>query len=107
MAVDVPQLVADARPARPDGPHVIAGLGRAGRAAAEALLETHPPDSVRVWDPGRPPETAPVRKELERKGVVVAVGGDGRELLDLGPEPRCLVKSPGLPFDNRAGRCRR
>jgi len=99
MVVDVPQLVPDARPSPPDGPYVVAGLGRAGRAATEALLGTGSREPPRVWDPGSRPETAAVREELAQMGAVVAVGGDGRELLDLRPEPRCLVKSPGMPFD--------
>src|SRR5207247_1396273 len=74
------------------------GFGRSGRAAAEALLASR--ESVRVWDPEPQSDAAGERDELERRGVALALGGDGRDLLDLGPEPRCLVKSPGLPFDS-------
>jgi UDP-N-acetylmuramoylalanine--D-glutamate ligase len=38
--------------------------------------------------------------ELEAAGARVALGGDGRDLLD-GPGPaRCVVKSPGLAFES-------
>jgi UDP-N-acetylmuramoyl-L-alanyl-D-glutamate--2,6-diaminopimelate ligase len=51
------------------------------------------------WDGIEAPRTEQARDALRALGIEAAVGGDGRELLDADPPPRCLVKSPGLPFD--------
>lgn len=77
---------------------MVAGLGRAGRAAAEALLETRRDQPVRVWDEATHPIVRAARDELERAGAMVSLGGDWRALLDSKPKPHCLVKSPGVPF---------
>ncbi|HEY2435979.1 MAG TPA: Mur ligase family protein, partial [Solirubrobacteraceae bacterium] len=93
-------LQARPRPGPPRGPYVVAGLGRAGRAAAGALLASRPAEPVRGWDEAARPDLRAAGDELERAGAWVALGGDGRALLDLKPMPRCLVKSPGVPFSS-------
>jgi UDP-N-acetylmuramoyl-L-alanyl-D-glutamate--2,6-diaminopimelate ligase len=87
------------RPAPPAGPYVVAGLARAGQAAARALAARAGPAVVRGWDGVEAERTERARDELRELGIDVVLGGDGRELLDAEPPPRCLVKSPGLPFD--------
>ena len=77
----------------------MAGLARAGHAAARALADLAGPAAVVGWDGIEAPRTEHVRDELRALGIEAVVGGDGRELLDADPPPRCLVKSPGLPFD--------
>lgn len=79
---------------------MVAGLGRAGRAAAEALLATRGGEPLRVWDEAGRPDVLAACDDLERAGAMVSLGGDGRALLDLSPTPRCLVKSPGVPFSS-------
>jgi UDP-N-acetylmuramoyl-L-alanyl-D-glutamate--2,6-diaminopimelate ligase len=79
---------------------MVVGLGRAGRAAADALLATRRGQPLRVWDDAARPEIRAARDELERAGAMVSLGGDGRALLDLRPKPGCLVKSPGVPFSS-------
>jgi len=83
--------VVSARAAVPAGPYLVLGLGRAGRAAADALGTRFGMDSVRGWDDAR----APGRRRTMRAG-----GG----LLDTSERSRALdgirtvVKSPGIPF---------
>jgi UDP-N-acetylmuramoylalanine-D-glutamate ligase len=91
-----PVLGAAARPAVPPGPYVVAGLGRAGSAAAFALRRRDP---VVVWDGlGRAQERAAATR-LAGAGVRSVHAGDGTTLLDGPPLPCALVKSPGLSFD--------
>jgi UDP-N-acetylmuramoyl-L-alanyl-D-glutamate--2,6-diaminopimelate ligase len=51
------------------------------------------------WDGIEAERTKRVRDEVRALGIAAVLGGDGRELLDADPPPRCLVKSPGLPLD--------
>jgi UDP-N-acetylmuramoylalanine-D-glutamate ligase len=84
------------RPPLPPGPYLVAGLGRAGFAAARALAAKVDPGSVRVWDGA---VNAPQReraKELRGAGVEVRLGGDGLGSLD---RVRTIVKSPGVRPD--------
>jgi UDP-N-acetylmuramoylalanine--D-glutamate ligase len=70
------------RPPLPDGPYLIVGLARSGRAAARMLL-AH--GEVLAADNAQPEPPA---------GVEAHLGSDGIELLD---RVRCVVKSPGVP----------
>ncbi len=75
----------------------MAGVGRAGTAAARALL-AHGDGAVHAWDGlGRSTELT-AAATLAAEGVATA-RGDGIALLDSGVPPRTLVKSPGLPYD--------
>ena len=73
-----------ARPPLPEGPYLVVGLARSGRAAA-AMLGGH--GEVIACDSGRP-EAPP--------GVEVHLETDGVALLD---RVACVVKSPGVPRD--------
>ena len=80
----------------PTGPFLVAGLGRAGQAAALALRRVVGPELVRAWDAGTGASMQRVRFELEAAGIRTV----------LGPRPtrrdtgwaRTVVKSPGIPF---------
>src|SRR5947209_5770242 len=89
------------RPAVPAGRFRIAGLRRAGSAPARALLERRPAEGLAAWDAERRTDTSAAAAELESVGVEVVLGGDGLELLRSRPAPRCLVKSPGVPFESK------
>ncbi len=85
------------RPPVPPGPYVVAGLAKAGAAAAAALRSVIE-EPVIAWDEHRcePTEAAAVR--LSALGVEVVFGHpDG--LLDSNGGVRCVVKSPGIPAD--------
>ena len=71
-----------ARPPLPEGPYLVVGLARSGRAAVE-MLRAH--GEVIACDSGRP-DPPP--------GVEVHLGTDGVDLLD---RVACVVKSPGVP----------
>src|SRR5947209_14507343 len=83
------------RPDLPPGPYVVAGLGRAGQAAARRLSAVAGAGAVAAWDGTAPPAARAAASELAATGARVALGGDGIELLD--PPPGCVVKSPGIP----------
>jgi UDP-N-acetylmuramoylalanine--D-glutamate ligase len=70
------------RPPLPDGPYLIVGLARSGRAAARMLLSQ---GEVLAADAAHPEPPA---------GVEAHLGSDGVELLD---RVGCVVKSPGVP----------
>ncbi len=82
-----------ARPSVPAGPYLVLGLGRAGRAAADALAARFGTDSVRAWDDARAPSL--------RRGMRALSG-----LLRMSECPtaldgvRTVVKSPGIPFSH-------
>ena len=71
-----------ARPPLPQGPYLVVGLARSGRAAVEML---RPHGEVIACDSGHPDPPA---------GVETHLGTDGLELLD---RVACVVKSPGVP----------
>ena len=71
-----------ARPPLPQGPYLVVGLARSGRAAVEML---RPHGEVIACDSGHP-DPPP--------GVEAHLGTDGVELLD---RVTCVVKSPGVP----------
>lgn len=72
------------RPPLPEGPYLVAGLARSGRAAASALA-AH--GEVIACDSGRP-DPPP--------GVEAHLGTDGVDLLD---RAGMVVKSPGVPAE--------
>jgi UDP-N-acetylmuramoyl-L-alanyl-D-glutamate--2,6-diaminopimelate ligase len=74
-------------------------VGRAGTAASRALIHDAGPDAVRACDSAAFPEVLEAKARLEGLGVTVAVGEDGTAPLAADPAPRCVVKSPGIPFD--------
>jgi UDP-N-acetylmuramoylalanine-D-glutamate ligase len=81
------------RPPLPAGPFLVAGLGRAGRAAIEALKARAGPEPILAWDTDTRRPMQRLRRALEADGVVVS----------LGPLPsgvarraRTVIKSPGL-----------
>lgn len=88
---------AEPRPALPEGPYLVAGLGRAGLAASRALARDRGADSVTAWDAVDSGSVGRARAELEPLGVRTHAGGDGVDLLRRTPRPACLVKSPGIP----------
>ena len=76
----------------PAGPHLVLGMGRAGRSAAEALG----PQGVCVWDAHDGPETRRREPALRARGARVVLGPWRRQLLEE-IEPGTVVKSPGVP----------
>jgi len=76
----------------------VAGLGRAGLAAVDALLALPGSPVVRAWDASRGSRTRRLRRDLALRGVPVLLGSD-LAALDGAPPPRTLVKSPGIPAD--------
>jgi UDP-N-acetylmuramoyl-L-alanyl-D-glutamate--2,6-diaminopimelate ligase len=75
----------------------VAGIGRAGSAAAHALTARgHGP--VHAWDGLGRLQEQQAAADLARAGVATH-GGDGLALLDAPFTPGAVVKSPGLRFD--------
>src|SRR4051794_21587906 len=73
----------------PPAPYVVAGLGRAGRAAVGALVRLAGPEAVSAWD-------ADTGLDTRKLGVHVRLGRP----LDLrATGARTLVKSPGIPME--------
>jgi UDP-N-acetylmuramoyl-L-alanyl-D-glutamate--2,6-diaminopimelate ligase len=89
-----------ARPELPPGPYLVAGVGRAGLAAAAALERLDGPAGVSVWDGIVSRVTLEARAGLCARGIDVTLGGDGADLLRRDPRPACIVKSPGIPSDS-------
>jgi UDP-N-acetylmuramoyl-L-alanyl-D-glutamate--2,6-diaminopimelate ligase len=87
------------RPPLPPGPYVVAGLGRAGQAAAAALTRVAGAARVAVWDEHEPDRLAATREGLRAIGVRVWIG-DIPGPLAAEPAPLCLVKSPGFFLDH-------
>lgn len=71
------------RPPLPEGPYLVVGLARSGRAASR-MLAGH--GEVIATDAGRPEDLPP--------GIEAHLGVDGVELLD---RAAVVVKSPGVP----------
>jgi UDP-N-acetylmuramoyl-L-alanyl-D-glutamate--2,6-diaminopimelate ligase len=93
----------DERPVRPEpppGPYLVAGVGRAGLAAAAALERLEGAARVKAWDGVVSPITRQARAVLSARGIETALGGDGTEMLSRDPPPACVVKSPGIPLDS-------
>jgi UDP-N-acetylmuramoyl-L-alanyl-D-glutamate--2,6-diaminopimelate ligase len=98
LALAAGHPVAGDRPPLPAGPYLVAGLGKAGRAAVELLVSRSGAEGVRAWDGSRAPAQQAVARRLEQDGVRCRLGGDGVEAL-TGEATGCLVKSPGIPMD--------
>jgi UDP-N-acetylmuramoyl-L-alanyl-D-glutamate--2,6-diaminopimelate ligase len=86
------------RPAAPTGPVLVVGLGRAGQAAAEALVGRGAGQVV-AWDAEGGPRLRPVAQRLGRRGADVRLGGDGSDALAAAGPDATVVKSPGVPFN--------
>jgi UDP-N-acetylmuramoyl-L-alanyl-D-glutamate--2,6-diaminopimelate ligase len=78
---------------------MVAGLGKAGQAAAEALLATPAADGVHAWDGKTIGDVRTAARRLRRRGVDVRLGGDGLDTLDAAGPGATVVKSPGIDFD--------
>src|SRR4051812_45658495 len=87
------------RPALPAGPFLVAGLGRAGRAAADALRRAAGPERGAAWDSESTSATRAAARRLEAVGVRTRLGPapPSREALR---SFRTLVKSPGIALDS-------
>jgi UDP-N-acetylmuramoyl-L-alanyl-D-glutamate--2,6-diaminopimelate ligase len=83
------------RPAVPPSPYLIAGLGRAGIAAARRLAAAEADAPIFAWDAADTPRTRAVSAKLAERGVEVELGGSGTKLLG---RAATLVKSPGIPM---------
>jgi UDP-N-acetylmuramoylalanine-D-glutamate ligase len=75
---------------------MVVGLGRAGFAAARAIVPRAGAAAVRVWDVASDPPQRQRAEVLRGQGVEVRLGGDGVDLL---PDVRTVVKSPGVPWE--------
>ena len=73
----------------PPAPYVVAGLGRAGRAAVAALVRLAGAEAVSAWD-------ADGDRDVRGLGVPVRLGRPP-DLRTTGA--RTVVKSPGIPMD--------
>jgi UDP-N-acetylmuramoyl-L-alanyl-D-glutamate--2,6-diaminopimelate ligase len=88
------------RPEPPRGPYLVAGLGRAGLAAANALARLEAPARVAAWDGHLSPLTEQARSKLRGHRIHAELGGDGIRMLATDPRPACIVKSPGIACDS-------
>jgi UDP-N-acetylmuramoyl-L-alanyl-D-glutamate--2,6-diaminopimelate ligase len=87
------------RPSLPRGSYLVVGLGKAGRAAAEALLATPAAEHVHIWDSTTVGDVRTAARQLRRRGADVQLGGDGLDMLDVAGSNATVVKSPGIDFD--------
>jgi UDP-N-acetylmuramoyl-L-alanyl-D-glutamate--2,6-diaminopimelate ligase len=94
--LSMPSLVR--RPPIPEGPFLVAGLGRAGQAAAHALSRAVGPEQVRAWDADTGASMQRQSRLLERQGIHTRLSQRpaSREV----EWARTVVKSPGIPFDS-------
>jgi UDP-N-acetylmuramoylalanine-D-glutamate ligase len=75
----------------------VAGIARAGQAAARALANRAGPANVAAWDASTSEPARDAAAELTAAGVRTSLGDDGVALLEAAPRPSCVVKSPGIP----------
>ncbi|MBV9309511.1 MAG: hypothetical protein JOZ73_01685 [Solirubrobacterales bacterium] len=66
-------------------------------AAAEALASFGDASAVKAWDEAFTPSVRAAARALRRRGIAVALGGDGASALD--PSVCSVVKAPGVPAD--------
>jgi UDP-N-acetylmuramoylalanine--D-glutamate ligase len=93
-----PELpAAPPRPLLPPGPFLVAGAGRAGFAAVARLHFLG--EQVAAWDGLKWPGPEQMLAAFSNTGIRTYAGGDGRQALTAAPRPRCLIKSPGIAFD--------
>jgi UDP-N-acetylmuramoyl-L-alanyl-D-glutamate--2,6-diaminopimelate ligase len=82
----------------PKGTYFVAGLGRAGCAAADALIGLAAAERVIAWDRSTDGSTRSTARRLRRRGIEVRLGGDGLQALDAAGPGATVVKSPGIPL---------
>jgi len=85
------------RPPIPSAPMLVAGLGRAGRSALEALSALVGPDHVQAWDADTGRHTRRTTRRLLARGTRVWLGAPPTNE-ELG-EVAAVIKSPGIGFD--------
>jgi UDP-N-acetylmuramoyl-L-alanyl-D-glutamate--2,6-diaminopimelate ligase len=83
------------RPAVPEGPYLVMGIGNAGLAAVEALIERTGPSCVVVCDDSSGDEVRSRRRTLARRGVAFA-----DEPIRILEELGAVIKSPGVRMDH-------
>jgi UDP-N-acetylmuramoyl-L-alanyl-D-glutamate--2,6-diaminopimelate ligase len=81
----------------------VAGLGRAGRAAADALSRFAGPDAVVAWDRAVTKETRRLQRALEARGVRTHLGHAVPTAAGSRPA-RTLIRSPGISIPSRPTR---
>ncbi len=86
------------RPPPPAGPCLVAGLGRAGCAAVDALLLSGA-GPVAAWDANARREQRSAARRLRARGVAITLGGDGLDALAAAGPEATIVKSPGIAMD--------
>jgi UDP-N-acetylmuramoyl-L-alanyl-D-glutamate--2,6-diaminopimelate ligase len=91
--------VSAGRPPLPQGPYLVVGLGRAGCAAADALVAAHAAERVYAWDSATTGGACVGARRLRHRGVDVWLGGDGLSALDAAGTGATVVKSPGVDLD--------
>jgi UDP-N-acetylmuramoyl-L-alanyl-D-glutamate--2,6-diaminopimelate ligase len=74
----------------------VAGLGRAGRAAIDALTTLPTTGCVTAWDHSTDGATRSIARGLRRRGIEVSLGGDGLSALDAAGPGSTVIKSPGI-----------
>jgi UDP-N-acetylmuramoyl-L-alanyl-D-glutamate--2,6-diaminopimelate ligase len=83
----------------PAGPILVAGLGRAGEAALSVVCGARNNRVVAAWDSRDNANLRAKAARWRRRGVVVTLGRDGRDVLgQLGPATT-IIKSPGIDMD--------
>jgi len=87
------------RPPLPAGQYMVAGLGRAGRAAIDALVATTAAEHVLAWDGASDGRVRGIARRLRRRGIDVRLGGDGLSALDAAGPGATVIKSPGIDPD--------
>jgi UDP-N-acetylmuramoyl-L-alanyl-D-glutamate--2,6-diaminopimelate ligase len=83
------------RPAVPDGPYLVMGIGNAGRSAATALAARGGPSAVLICDEGTGDEVRLARRDLAGRGVEFTA--DPLGALD---RVRAVIKSPGVKLSD-------
>ena len=86
---------AEPRPPAPAGPYLIAGLGRAGRAAVARLVERDGTGSVAVWDDSRADRVRRLRAAFAADGFPTFV--DPIAALE---GVATVIRSPGVRIDH-------
>jgi len=85
------------RPAVPDGPYLVMGIGNAGQAAVAALAERSGPSSVFVYDDSFADEVRACRRRLTKRGITFV--DDPISVLE---RVQAVIKSPGILMSHPA-----